>query len=1056
MKKNKLAIIITLLFSCFISSCIKLESKTNVDNKGTVFFYLGDESFSRTAMPAVDWTKYSFTIKAIADYDANSDDTSNEVVLKEKVAYSELGKGLSVDLKRYLFKITAYFGNVPAFSGAKEADLSKGKANVSFKMYPLDGATGNAQITINLPNDGVIAKVNVGLLTESDISTGTFKTTQSLPIDSNRKVDYSKLSLPSNTIQCAYFVFLDSQNTQIYSLLESMIIFGGATSYSNITVTPEDYHRSAVTLTAKKDGTVWVDCAKKISIVNKISNAVYELKCTNGIYTGSVPESSVDTFNVYIDGIDSGITFVPSDKTGDVNFYTVEFKSDSKGVVFSNVTGGDVSSGSCIVLSGKTVTFDVSIKEGYETYNFVVKRDGTTLATSVGSLTAVSVNGKTTISANGTKLKNYKIEYDSSYKEAEGQWVGGYNPPTSYTVEDTVILPSVANYKNKNGDILAGWKIQGLETETIIGNILPGTFHEDLILVPVTKDGAASDKTTIYANGISLLICEDNKKTRVYHDFNGNGIKDEDDTVVRGPNNEDDYDFSGYNLVAGSIYNKPIYSDFKFTMTGGTISSIKGNGALSENKSELWISGNAKIGGANSDLTGVTGVDLSTITNEWVTVNGQMTGDYKVTVITRYDYEGMTPHYIAYINDSKFASLSNFTCYKQVPGLQLYEKKIIAMKNINENNVEKTIIRLANPNPIALPDPNDSDDKIEGTVDGGFSVGHDRISAECSVFSVKVENGTMRVGSTTLKGGSSYLCQPTESTYETSLSLDKDYVYLQILSSTNEISPEDASKFLAEMKFVRKDKSFPVSLIVNLETVPYTEIADMGVKYFNGSFYIGYNESSGIAWHTAYNSAKEKIFNGLKGYLINITSDVENNYIFRQMGLGQCWTGGARLTAEKDNRVYDSDTVDESIFNPNGNDKTRGINKDTRFMWQSGPEAGIWYQDGTITKDKDGQGKYSPKLKNGYTNWDSGEPNDSAKGEKIGGSWYNPTYKYYSEQCMHFLTSGKWNDYKYNNMDVKGYIVEFTPYETYYGSQTANYQSIKMQQSYDESCDNVQ
>lgn len=132
--------------------------------------------------------------------------------------------------------------------------------------------------------------------------------------------------------------------------------------------------------------------------------------------------------------------------------------------------------------------------------------------------------------------------------------------------------------------------------------------------------------------------------------------------------------------------------------------------------------------------------------------------------------------------------------------------------------------------------------------------------------------------------------------------------------------------------------------------------------------YYEFVTNPGITWHNAKAAAENSYFYGLQGYLATITSDAENQFVVSKLQ-GQGWFGA-------------SDEAQE------GN-----------WKWVTGPEAGTQFWQGT------GSGSAVGGL---YNNWSSGEPNDAG-----------------GEDHVHFLTSGKWNDYAFNNSSINGYVVEY-------------------------------
>lgn len=1050
-----------LLVALAFSSCDhsinpeKNASNENTLGKAQVYISLVDPYSSqdaRTALPSITWSNYTYTLTGIEGYGTSS--AKDQATIFSAKEYSALSDAVTLTQSNYKLTLTAYSSSTPVLSGSAEADFTDGGKSVTFRMYPVSGSSGSAEVSLTIPSDGMIKSVKYAVssnpvaaassLTLSDL---TFSSTQA-------KASFTELE--SGISHFALFYFYDEQGQLLLSYTEGLVIVSGITSTSSVTITSADYHSYACAVTLNKDDSAWNDSGKTLCLKDSSdSSKVYSLSDSDsdGIYTGNVTEG---TYYIY-DGTDNtNVEFKSVNKTASLNYYTVTFE-EGKGTSLTAVTECDTSvDGSYILLADSDFTYKAELKAGYEaSSSFALSINGTEVenaASSLGSeLTVKGISKATTISLSGASAIVYSITYNLTSDSKTGSWTSGYTAPSSYTVEADCALPTLLNFRTSDGGVLDGWICDG-ET-TAISSITAGSRTGNITLSPKWKDSASADTSskTIYANGISLIILSENNETHVYVDFDADGEIDAgtDDQVVAANGTKD---FTGYALKAGNKNNDPIASDFTFTMKGGTIASITGMGANATNKSVLNISGTSKIGSVTTDSDGnitAVGVDLPSITNEWVIVNGEMSGDYSVVLITQYEYEANVDHFIGYIGQASWANFAHFTCYKKNADDDYYTKSSITMNDVEEDGVNKIKIRLANPAPIAMPSQEGSD-AIKGTIDGGFTLGDDRISVGCSVFSVSAENGSFTLKQTELEGGTEYLAQPDESTYVTEVDTSTSYIYLHVMSSTNEITAANASEFLNNLVFTRTSTDKPITIKINLETVPYSEISAMvkeatsntgnskAFSYYNGSFYLGVS-SSGIYWTKAYNAAKQKTFNGLKGYLMNMTSAVENNYIAKRMSLGNSWIGGARIevgtvlgnTYNSDITTYDADSVPEALA-------TRTYV--TKYIWQAGPEAGTCFTDGTIASGKAGNNAYSNRVTYGYTNWDSGsnytEPNDSWSGK--------------SEQCVHYYSdSQKWNDFGYNNTDVEGYIVEFTPYETQYGTQVASYQSVSNSASYE-------
>jgi flagellin len=125
--------------------------------------------------------------------------------------------------------------------------------------------------------------------------------------------------------------------------------------------------------------------------------------------------------------------------------------------------------------------------------------------------------------------------------------------------------------------------------------------------------------------------------------------------------------------------------------------------------------------------------------------------------------------------------------------------------------------------------------------------------------------------------------------------------------------------------------------------------------------------SGDVAWTTARTGATSSTFNGLTGYLANITSAEEQSFIASKVS-GLAWFGAT-----------DQTTADV-------------------WIWADGPEAGQQFWQGLAGGSAVG-GRYN--------NWAVGEPNNAG-----------------GEDYAHLLANGKWNDFP-NTNNVNQYIVEY-------------------------------
>jgi len=149
----------------------------------------------------------------------------------------------------------------------------------------------------------------------------------------------------------------------------------------------------------------------------------------------------------------------------------------------------------------------------------------------------------------------------------------------------------------------------------------------------------------------------------------------------------------------------------------------------------------------------------------------------------------------------------------------------------------------------------------------------------------------------------------------------------------------------------------------------------------NGHFY-RYFSSPGIDWADANAAANASTYFGLQGYLVTITSAEENTFAFSKVQ-NQGWIGSS-------------------------DDATEGV-----WQWVTGPEAGTTFCIDSGAADPNPTPSPNCVPQGGaYVNWATGEPNNSASGGD-------------GEDFGHFLLTGKWNDYRYDNNAIVGYVVEY-------------------------------
>lgn len=1189
-------ILSSLFLSCssFVNSSNKAGEK--LEGKAIVSISVKD-SYSRTAIPVFDWDDFTYELIAVQN-PGEASQKDPQTLFKDRT-YEQLVKGISLDVAKYKFTLNAYSDNRKVLAGTQIVDLSSGNINLSFLMYSVSGEKGSASVKIVYPKENPVAKI-VAYTSDAIFEDSTGIELSSKIVSGKLESTYEVSNLDSNKEQYAIIKFYDSNNTLVYSCAESLIIVGGCVSKSTIELTDEDWHTYICTVTLKKDGEGWTSSGKTVSLVNKTnSTKVYSLAdSAGGKFKASVAEG---LYYVYVDGENTGVEFNSINKNIDVNYYTVSMDPVKK-CTMNPVSGGITQiENLAVVQDGKSFAYKLSLSKGYEVSSLVVKQNSNVVSGADFDvpLTIETVTEPVKITTEGIAPIVYSIKYidivDNNEIDLQPEKVtkyaywykygGTYTPPLTFTAEETVVLPAIENIRKDNNYFDAWTNSSGktiIDTENVFENLVVNANWRE---APKADD----QNKVIYANGFNLLIKgkdTKNSQTLIYIDYNGNGIIDGDDkqitckNITTGANN----DFTDYELRAGSEDGSFVpKSDFIFTMTGGKISAIYGLNSRTQkyqNKSTVKISGTAVIGSiegkklvTNPDsttstlATSVKGVMLDTLSAERVFIVAQMSNatdtaktPYSITCVTENNYEIDREHIVAEIANSNFATLANFTCWNvnnEDPDKVKFKQILLSHKEEIVNSVTRTYIRMADDSGVVLPK---SDEIIWDDVNGEFNLGADSVQKPCSVFSLSVENGTFRVNERTtitnnktdsdlaVENTLTYMAQPTPITYVETLSFEENYVYMQVLSSADLLTPKSVNDFLTQVYFKKTDSTQPIKVTMNIETVPAKFILGEGdghggseYKYFNGSFYKRYqydNEeklivngvetdkdlnkdmttiyalktlASGldkgksvnlINWTNSYNKAKCKSFNGLKGYLMNITSEVENNYIYDtyfKLNPNQLsWAGGAAIKpAMTTTGMLTGQTVscwdqDTSSLLANNTavtvtttlDKKRNTDK---WYWQAGPEAGMCFwgtpvienqadaDNGAANRDCDfDRWNNSQYLHNDSSIYDKSQNFDDPVAPSVllrGRECVEPNgktdhtidgvkFRGTNEQYLQFLAgelqtssgnyraNGFWNNQgdlnnQTNGFGCTGYIVEFTPYETEYGRQVANYQAIK-------------
>ena len=401
----------------------------------------------------------------------------------------------------------------------------------------------------------------------------------------------------------------------------------------------------------------------------------------------------------------------------------------------------------------------------------------------------------------------------------------------------------------------------------------------------------------IFANGLPVTVKNTGSTMVYFTDANGN---EKSLYAV----NENYTDFTGYDLYAGTSINSSDNINYSnsiingnITITGGTLNNVYGCNEHSPTPlgtSTIKLSGNPEIGDKLEK-----GIRLNSFTGNTVKAQGSIsTTDGKITLIAPAGIHAGTD---VVQEAGAVPSVVNYTLRNSFGNETIELATATSGSNLIVNES------------VGLPDSIDITNWANDPVDGAcFTVGSGHIHSNGTILSIGVEDGFFKVPYTDIPNadfdmaikytGNSLNEYLDDDGLTTSLKLK----YVQFKSLAGTISADDASDFLANIHFFIAPNKTQVKIKLNLQTVSLTEIQAKGVTYYNGSFYKIKNGSSDKTtdWNTALTNAKSDSnkFNGLTGYLMTITSQVENMFIYdrvyKKEGISQSeargWIGAKR------------------------------------------------------------------------------------------------------------------------------------------------------------------
>ena len=612
-----------------------------------------------------------------------------------------------------------------------------------------------------------------------------------------------------------------------------------------------------------------------------------------------------------------------------------------------------------------------------------------------------------------------------TYELSDGS-VSGVSLPSSYNINtDDISLPS-GNEIHKDNYIFAGWMDQTPDSETegsIISGWGFGERNDNVILEACWEPAPLVTDSKIFANGHNLVVeSQFGFDTKVFF-YDNQSNK----TPLASINSQYPTDYTNYEIFAGHSGNDntkadyPLAVDCTIDITGGKLSNVYGSNGdqlLSREigaDSYITVSDNPTIGNQADS-----GIWLRTFTDKVVTINGPVTSaDGAITLIAAGDVNDGT-------TIAKSADGNNYVRLEKFKLLGQYADETLGIKADGSNIVVEGNVSL----PV-------KPQWVEG--------GNGRIHSNGTIFSIFVENGYFTVPSDTIDGGEFDMAivyrtdNKTEYLDSTGLTTTKKLKYVQFKSLAGELTSAIASRYLAGIHFYIEEGKAQITVNINMQTVPWDIINARSANYltyFNGSFYEIIENGSSIKWTNAYNGAKQKTFDNLTGYLVTITSDVENKFIYDRLlkqnpkyqnvaaKYAQSWLGASRSINQSGG--YDSPTWTHSNNNT-AND----------WYWVCGPEAGEKFYSGKVWNNGEGQ-----RVPGKYAAWDNKDERELNHMDTSQWTEPNGNAEYFAQYSGQYV----WNDLNNDGGSKKptAYIVEYSVY----GAQSPDHRVLTAKQTY--------
>lgn len=607
--------------------------------------------------------------------------------------------------------------------------------------------------------------------------------------------------------------------------------------------------------------------------------------------------------------------------------------------------------------------------------------------------------------------------------------------------------------ENPNKVIAKNYYFDGwFEDETCSGSAVTGWGRMektgDVTLYAKLQPAPYADlaNSKVFANGIPVTVKENAGATMVFFtDASGN------EKSLKSINENYDTNFAGFDLYAGTSGEADaptsLTSGFaaylsapagNITIEGGRLNNVYGGSGNAPEAalacgSNVYLSGNPEIGNQKKS-----GIWLKSFSGNKVNVNALVnaTNDNKITLIAAPD---MPTGAVVVEATGHYTLKEHYTLRNS------YRTENVELENGGNNIVLKAS--------ISLPDPEDV--KWSRDSDGDyFTLGPDHFHSDGTILSIGVEGGFFKVPSATVTGGHFDMAirYSDDSLNEY---LDNRYIdggssgdglktsdklkYVQFKSASGDIAASAASSFLEKVKFFIEPGKSTVKIKLNLQTVPLDKITNAGVTYFNGSFY-KIVQQNGISWDNALAKAKESKFNNLEGYLMTITSQTENMFIYDRVyakATPKINQSNARgwIGAKRENGIWKwvcGPEAGTEFYNQEKREPVNG-NFSSWDSWEDRTRNRIWTTypasafDGGVIPKYDKENNAIKPIAQSHRNDDVYWPEFIKGVQEKDNKWYVDWKHPHADKgdCAYYTGTYVWG----NENGSKGYIIEYTAYE---------------------------